>query len=167
MPMYAAVTDSPLGPLTVVATETAITALDWGDLRGDRIGNRITDQAIAALEQYFAGVRDALADLPTAPDVTPFRQKVLTAMQRIPAGNVYTYGELGQAAGASPGAVRAVGSACATNPIPIIIPCHRVVASGGPARGSNLGGFSGLGGLDTKRWLLRHEGWQPEMATLL
>ena len=150
---------TPLGTLTVHAHEVAITALNWGDQVGGASGNAITAQAIAALARYFDGDVAALDDLPVDPDVTPFRRQVLAAMRRIPAGQVDTYGSLGRAAGASPGAVRAVGSACATNPIPIIIPCHRVVAAGG-----KMGGFSGAGGLDTKKWLLRHEGWQPMRA---
>ena len=150
---------TPLGMLTVHAHDAAITALNWDDKVGGAPGNAITAQAIEALAAYFDGDITALDDLPVDPDVTPFRRQVLTAMRRIPAGQVDTYGDLGRAAGASPGAVRAVGSACATNPIPIIIPCHRVVAAGG-----KMGGFSGAGGLDTKEWLLRHEGWQPMRA---
>lgn len=155
---------TPLGTLTVHAHEAAVTALLWDDHAHQAVGNAVTAQAVAALARYFDGDLTALDDLPVDPDVTPFRRQVLAAMRRIPAGQVDTYGDLGRAAGASPGAVRAVGSACATNPIPIIIPCHRVVAAGG-----KMGGFSSPGGLDTKQWLLRHEGWQPmrSQSTLL
>ena len=168
---WAARLETPLGILTVWANERAITKLDWVDTvppeAADRPGNAITDQALSALSAYFApdearGDVTALDHLPVAPAVTPFRQQILTAMRQIPAGQVHTYGDLAKAAGVSPGAVRAGGSACATNPIPIIIPCHRVVAAGG-----KMGGFSGLGGLDTKQWLLHHEGWAPHTPRLL
>lgn len=159
---YAQAVETPIGTLTVHAHDQAITALDWDDQVGDAVGNDVTAQAVAALEAYFGGDVTALDALPVYPAVTPFRRQILTAMRQIPAGQVDSYGALGKAAGASPGAVRAVGSACATNPIPIIIPCHRVVAAGG-----KMGGFSGAGGLDTKEWLLRHEGWQPAAPQFL
>ena len=81
--------------------------------------------------------------------MTPFQRSVLAALSTIPAGEVVTYGELAAAAG-KPGAARAVGNVMASNPIPLILPCHRVVATNG------LGGFTG--GLDIKRKLLRLEG---------
>ncbi|HEX2022040.1 MAG TPA: MGMT family protein [Candidatus Thermoplasmatota archaeon] len=83
--------------------------------------------------------------------VTPFRRRTLEALRRVPAGEVVTYGDLARMLG-SPGASRAVGGAMATNPIPIVVPCHRVVASNG------IGEYSGVGSLDTKRALLRLEG---------
>lgn len=157
-PIYTGHMETPVGAITVVANDRAVTELLWGDERGANgqpaNPNAVVEHALAALGQYFDGDGDALRALPTEPAVTAFRSKVLDAMRRIPPGTTQTYGELAKAAEASPGAVRAVGSACATNPIPIIIPCHRVVAAGG-----KIGGFSGLGGLDAKQWLLRHEGW--------
>ncbi|MBV6634072.1 MAG: methylated-DNA--[protein]-cysteine S-methyltransferase [Alphaproteobacteria bacterium] len=151
---YAGFMDTPVGPITVFANDLAVTELGWGTERTADRPNAIVEQALAALTRYFDGDGGALGDLPTAPDVTEFRARILSAMRRIPPGTTKTYGELGKAARVSPGAVRAVGSACATNPIPIIIPCHRVVAAGG-----KMGGFSGLGGLNAKQWLLRHEEW--------
>ena len=82
---------------------------------------------------------------------TAFQQRVLAACRRIPAGRVLTYGGLAQRAG-RPGAARAVGRALAANPVPLVIPCHRVVASDG-----SLGGFSAAGGVDLKRRMLDHE----------
>lgn len=85
-------------------------------------------------------------------NVPPFHRKVYTALCEIPAGKTITYAELARRAG-SPGAARAVGQAMAKNPFPIIIPCHRVVAGNG-----KLGGYSGRGGVATKRALLELEG---------
>lgn len=86
------------------------------------------------------------------PVATPFAQQVYEGARRIPAGQVMTYGELAQAIG-RPGAVRAVGSALGKNPVPLLVPCHRIVAASGKP-----GGFTSPGGLDTKRWLLAGEG---------
>lgn len=81
--------------------------------------------------------------------LTPFRVKIMEALRRVPAGETLTYGELAAAAG-NPGAARAVGNVMARNPVPLLVPCHRVVATNG------LGGFTG--GLDVKKKLLRLEG---------
>jgi O-6-methylguanine DNA methyltransferase len=107
---------------------------------------------VAQLQEYFAGKRlqfDARLNLES---LTSFQQRVLQAAQGIPAGTVWTYGQLAQSIG-RPRASRAVGQALGRNPVPIIVPCHRVIASDG-----SLGGYSGGGGLDSKRWLLRLEG---------
>lgn len=101
------------------------------------------------LAQYFAGRRDAF-DLPMALDVTRFQTKVLRAVGRIPYGQTRSYGEIARAAG-QPRAARAVGQAVGANPLPLLIPCHRVLAAQG-----RLGGFGG--GLVWKRFLLRLEG---------
>lgn len=87
----------------------------------------------------------------------PFEQEVLAALRRIPAGEVRTYGEIAQAVG-QPGAARAVGTACARNPVPLLIPCHRVVRSDG-----GLGGYSLTGGVGLKRRLLESEGAIPSL----
>lgn len=94
-------------------------------------------------------------DLPLAPGGTEFRQRVWRELVRIPAGTVLTYGELARRLGTSP---RPIGGACGANPVPPVVPCHRVVASDG------LGGFMGhVDGhpLAVKQWLLRHEGVLP------
>lgn len=104
---------------------------------------------IKAVERYFATGKDTFS--PYSPDytgMTPFRKKVMQELRKVPAGATVTYGGLASACG-SPGAARAVGNVMATNPVPLFVPCHRVVATNG------LGGFSG--GLDVKRSLLKLE----------
>lgn len=102
------------------------------------------------LDEYFAGTRTAF-DLPLDLRLArgPFRREVLGHLQQIPVGQTRTYAELAVIAG-RPRAVRAVGSGCATNPVPVVIPCHRVLRTGGA-----LGGY--LGGTRRKQWLLDHE----------
>lgn len=102
------------------------------------------------LDAYFAGRLDALDDIPCQPDGTPFQQQVWTALRKIPAGQTLSYGALARRLG-NPKAMRAVGLANGSNPIPIVIPCHRVIGSDG-----SLTGYGG--GLERKRWLLAHEG---------
>jgi methylated-DNA-[protein]-cysteine S-methyltransferase len=139
---------SPIGDLTLSEETGTIVALDWGWTR-DQTETTLLHEAKRQLERYFDGeLRDF--DLPLAPAGTPFRQKVWRAMQEIPAGETRSYGELAAAVGS---AARAVGGACGANPIPVIIPCHRVLAAAGA-----LGGYSGDGGLETKVALLRLEG---------
>ena len=105
------------------------------------------------LEAYFAGTLTSF-DLPLAPDVTPFRAGVLAALERIPYGQTCSYRDIAEGVG-NPRAVRAVGGAIGSNPLPIVIPCHRVIGSSGA-----LTGFGG--GLEAKRFLLdlerRHSG---------
>ncbi|WP_454020275.1 methylated-DNA--[protein]-cysteine S-methyltransferase [Azospirillum sp. Marseille-Q6669] len=139
--------DSPLGLLTLTSAAGAIVALDWGRLGDDR-PDPVLEEAARQLRDYFAGTRLDF-DLPLSPRGTAFRQKVWAAMQGIPYGGVLTYGDVARLLDTAP---RAVGGACGANPIPVIIPCHRIVGGGGAP-----GGYSGLGGLQTKDWLLRHE----------
>jgi methylated-DNA-[protein]-cysteine S-methyltransferase len=109
-------------------------------------------RAAAALTRYFGGDPAALSDLPVAPVGTPFQRRVWQRLSAIPPGEALSYGALARELGTS---ARAVGGACRTNPIPLVIPCHRVVATNG------LGGYSGERGGDwlaKKRWLLAHEG---------
>jgi methylated-DNA-[protein]-cysteine S-methyltransferase len=104
---------------------------------------------VKALERYFkSGKGDFQGFSPDLSGMTPFRKKVMQELCEVPAGTTITYGELAAAAG-SPGAARAVGNVMAANPVPLFVPCHRVVATQG------LGGFSG--GLDVKRALLKLE----------
>ncbi|MFE1318017.1 methylated-DNA--[protein]-cysteine S-methyltransferase [Kitasatospora phosalacinea] len=105
--------------------------------------------AVAQLTAYFAGERTAF-DLPLAPVGTPFRQQVWDALDDIPYGTTLTYGQLADAAGQPPRAVRAVGGAVGANPLLIVRPCHRVMGANG-----SLTGFAA--GIDAKRWLLAHE----------
>lgn len=140
--------DSPLGPLTVTETDGALTALDWR--RMPRVDESpLLAEAARQLCAYFAGALRAF-DLPLAPQGTPHQRAIWRTMQTIPFGATMTYGEVATAVGSAP---RAVGTACGRNPLPIIIPCHRVLAAGG-----RLGGYSGTGGLATKRFLLALEG---------
>lgn len=136
--------DSPLGPLLLTSVDGALTALDW--TRADRDApDALLDKAARQLDAYFAG-RLHRFDLPLRPAGTPFRQSVWSAMLAIPYGGTATYGGVARALGSGP---RAVGGACGANPIPVIIPCHRILGGGGAA-----GGYSGLGGLETKAFLL-------------
>lgn len=119
--------------------------------RDDRTGQRI----VRELGEYFAGERQAF-DLPLQPAATPFQQAVREALVRIPFGEVRSYGELARELG-RPGAARAIGQANACNPYPILVPCHRVVASGGRL-GGYMGDWGEGDGVAIKRWLLGHEG---------
>lgn len=147
---------SPLGPLTLVARDGALTELRWGRAAREDESNLMT-RASAALAAYFAGeLRDF--DLPVAPEGTAHDRKVWRAMRNIPAGQTRTYGEVARAIGSGP---RAVGTACGRNPVPIVVPCHRIVAANGA-----IGGYSGQGGPETKRFLLELEGVLTSRATL-
>jgi methylated-DNA-[protein]-cysteine S-methyltransferase len=106
------------------------------------------DQAKRQLDEYFAGSRRRF-DLRMKPMATPFQTRVLTALQRIPYGETRSYKDIAACIG-EPNSVRAVGGANGRNPLPIVIPCHRVIGSGG-----QLTGFGG--GLEAKRFLLDHE----------
>ncbi len=103
--------------------------------------------ARAQLEEYFAGERREF-DLPLAPEGSDFQKRVWAALREIPFGETRSYGDLAESLGSSP---RAVGRANATNPICVIVPCHRVIGADG-----TLTGYAG--GMDNKRWLLEHEG---------
>jgi methylated-DNA-[protein]-cysteine S-methyltransferase len=138
---------SPLGPLYSVVRDGLLCELAYDD---DRRGGRADPTVARALEAYFAGELDALDRIPVEPAGTPFQQTVWAALRRIPTGTTTSYGALARSIGA-PAAMRAVGAANGRNPIAIVIPCHRVVASDG-----RLHGYGG--GLDRKRWLLEHEG---------
>lgn len=142
--------NSPVGAITVFAFEDQIVALDWGFV--DEVESTpVLEEAQKQLTAYFAGRLQSF-DLPLAPDGTDFQKIVWQAMGKIPMGQTATYKELAAMAG-SPKAFQSVGTACGLNPIPIIIPCHRVLAAG-----DKPGGYSGHGGLETKRALLKIEG---------
>lgn len=111
----------------------------------------VLKQAQLELEEYFAGRRRSFAVPLDLSGQAPFTGRVLEALRAVPFGATLTYGELALRAG-NPRAARAAGSAMAVNPLPIVIPCHRVIAAGG-----RLGGYSGGGGVRTKEWLLAFE----------
>lgn len=143
------VVPSPLGPLTLFADHGKIVVLEWGKGTQDSNPPPVLNEAAAQLEAYFAGKLHRF-DLPLAPHGTAFQIKVWEAMLRIPYGETRSYGDIAREIGC--GAARPIGGACGKNPIPVIIPCHRILGTG------NFGGYSGQGGLDTKRILLRLEG---------
>lgn len=139
--------------MTLAEEKEAITALFWGvtERRGQQ--TPVLSRAALLLGRYFAGEQEAF-DLPLEPSGTAFDRRVWQVLRTIPWGETRTYGEVARQAGGSP---RAVGRAAGRNPIPIIIPCHRVVAADG------LGGFSAPGGGTTKRALLALEGnWHAD-----
>jgi methylated-DNA-[protein]-cysteine S-methyltransferase len=138
---------TPLGDITVSEDDGAIVALDWGRGR-DQQETPLLREARTQLHDYFDGARTAF-DLTLAPFGSAFRQRVWAAMRAIPAGETRTYGQVASLLGSAP---RAVGQACGANPIPIIIPCHRITANNGA-----LGGYSGAEGPATKRVLLALE----------
>jgi len=137
---------SPVGDITVSEEDGAIVALDWGWGR-DQADSALLRRAFAQLQAYFDGALTVF-DLPLAPAGTAYRQRVWQALCAIPYGQTRSYIEIAAVAG---GSARSVGQANGDNPIPLIIPCHRVVAT------THLGGYSGGDGLATKRWLLALE----------
>ncbi|MPY70048.1 MAG: methylated-DNA--[protein]-cysteine S-methyltransferase [Alphaproteobacteria bacterium] len=146
---------SPLGPLTVTEADGAIVSLDWGwRARQGEAENGLLGLARDQLMEYFDGARTGFA-LPLSPAGTPFQRRVWRQMMAIPYGATQSYGEMAALCG---GGARAVGTACGRNPIPVIIPCHRVVATGG-----RIGGYSGGGGPATKNFLLTLESGEARM----
>ena len=144
------VMNTPLGQITLFEADATLVALEWG--RAPEPGtspSALLIEARSQLDAYFDRRRQTF-DLPLAPAPTPFQNSVRAAMLSIPFGSVRSYGDL--ATDIASGA-RAVGTACGRNPLPLIVPCHRVVAAAG-----RIGGYTGGMGLDTKRALLRFEG---------
>ncbi len=157
------VIESPLGPIYIAAGARGVCSVEFGTeanaflsqldpLARTEWNPAALAAATAQLRDYFAGRRSHI-DLPVdLGSLTPFQRKVLQTARRIPPGKVWTYGQMAHSIG-KPQAGRAVGQALGRNPAPIVIPCHRVIASDG-----SLGGYSGGGGLESKRLLLRLEG---------
>jgi methylated-DNA-[protein]-cysteine S-methyltransferase len=158
--------DSPLGPLTLVANDNgAICGLHMdGPSRSNtarNYGQRKAagfEQAIEQLDAYFAGKLHEF-DLELAPEGNPFQLEVWKQLLLIPFGKTRSYGEIAEAVGDRMLA-RSVGTACGSNPIPVIIPCHRVIGSDG-----SLVGFGG--GLKRKEFLLHHENPERPIALTL
>ena len=140
---------SPVGDLTIFEADGELVALEWGRAEVGAAPSPLLKDAKRQLEDYFDRKR-RMFDLPLAPAGSPFQRRVWDCMQRIPYGAVASYAALARETSSGP---RAVGTACGKNPLPIFIPCHRVVASGG------IGGYSGGQGLPTKRTLLALEGY--------
>ncbi len=155
---------SPVGELVLTASDAGLTAIyfptsrhgpprveskGWVEDDGPGVASAILARACQQLQEYFAGTRTAF-DLSLAASGTAFERRVWELLRAIPYGTTTSYGALARRLG-DPRATRAVGAANGKNPIPIIVPCHRVVGSRG-----ELTGFGG--GIDRKRWLLEHEG---------
>jgi methylated-DNA-[protein]-cysteine S-methyltransferase len=156
MPIERTIMESPLGILELVASAGAITQINFcqnaptGELAGQRSIHRpLLREATRQIEAYFSGKRHDFS-LPLQPEGTAFQMQVWNAVREIPFGSTATYGEIAQRIG-RPQAARAVGAANGCNPLPIVIPCHRVVGCGG-----RLTGYGG--GLAAKHHLLSLEG---------
>ena len=159
---------TPVGELTLIASGQGLRAVRWpGEALGSAVDRRLSLRdsvpeptarvdapaailraAAAQLRDYFAGVRTSF-DLPLAPTGTPFQRTAWEVLRGIPFGTTISYGEQARRLG-DPLKARAVGAANGRNPIPIIVPCHRVIGADG-----SLTGFSA--GVERKAWLLRHE----------
>ena len=145
--VYSASLVTPIGALCAHSDGAAITSLEWraSSAQDDRPE---LNEALAQLEAYFEG-RLQHFDLPLEVKGSDFQRQVCGEMSKIAFGETVSYGDIAAAVN-SP--AQTVGTACGGNPIPVIIPCHRVL------RANGLGGYSGVGGVETKVWLLRHEG---------
>jgi methylated-DNA-[protein]-cysteine S-methyltransferase len=141
--------ETPFGPVTAAVNESgALTTLKFG--AAERSDNGAGNPAIARqLAEYFAGTRKAF-DLPIAPCGTAFQKRIWSELMRVPYGETISYAELAKRAG-SPGAARAVGRANATNPIAIVVPCHRVIGADGSLTGYAYGVERKRGLLDLER----------------
>ena len=164
--------DSPIGELTCLVRNDVLVAVAFNRDTGgtiEKVRRRFAGEAVrdaresagvrAAFERYFGGDTAALDALAADPGGTPFQSKVWMALREIAAGSTWSYEDLARRVG-SPSAVRAVGAANGANPIPLVLPCHRVIGKNG-----KLVGYGG--GMERKTWLLRHEGFLPLAAPLL
>lgn len=156
--------DSPVGPLMLAADEAGLRHIEFRDNRhpADRAGwhggdSEVLQAAETQLGEYFAGERRNF-DLPLAPQGTAFQLAVWRELANIPYGDTISYAQLAQRLG-NPNGTRAVGAANGRNPLPIVLPCHRVIGADG-----SLTGFGG--GLPTKEYLLRLEGALPQQSGL-
>ncbi len=141
---------SPFGPLSISEFGRHIVALDWHEAETNN-SSPLLEEAKAQMADYFSGKLKNF-DLPLAPRGNQFQQDVCREMLKIPYGETCTYGDIAKTLNTYG---QPVGNACGGNTIPIIIPCHRVLASSG------LGGYSGEGGVERKIALLKHEGGYP------
>jgi methylated-DNA-[protein]-cysteine S-methyltransferase len=149
--MASARVDTPIGPVGLVASDVGLRFVRFD---GERVrpegSSPVLDEACAQLEAYFAG--DLIDfDLPFDLQGTDFQRRCWLALATIPYGQTVSYGEQARRLGLGPASARAVGAANGQNPLPIVLPCHRVIGANG-----SLTGFGG--GLPTKRFLLEHEG---------
>lgn len=142
--------DTWLGRMSIHETDGAITQLLWNG-SGRKEETPVLKEAAAQLQAYMNGKLEKF-DLPLSPKGGDLHQAVFRAMLAIPFGETRTYGDVARELDTYG---QPVGQACGANPIPIIIPCHRILSANG------LGGFSGSGGTETKIALLKHEGGYP------
>ncbi len=147
MEFYCTSIMTPIGTLSLFEEEEKIIVVEWGQVPGGT-ETPLLKEAKAQLSAYFSAQLTKF-DLPLNPHGTPHQQKVWQKMCEIPFGQTKTYGDIAKEIGSSP---RAVGGACGRNPIPVIIPCHRVMGASG-----KLTGYSGGDGVETKQQLLRLE----------
>lgn len=152
---YDGVLSTSIGHLGLLLKENQLVGIHFlpTDFSISESQNPIVTKIITQLQSYFKNANHSF-DLPLQLEGTPFQQKVWKKLTEIPMSETRTYGELAKALNTAP---RAIGQACRTNPIPIIIPCHRVVAN------TSLGGYSGQTQgelLQRKKWLLQHENAQ-------
>jgi len=154
---------SPLGRLFIAVSEKGLCAIVYRQREDNFVADldsrstlkrdsTATAQVAAQIEEYFAGRRKKFALPLKLSELTSFQRQVLAATSRIRFGQVWTYQRVAQEMHRAKSS-RPVGQALGRNPIPIVIPCHRVIASNG-----GLGGYCGISGRELKRWLLRHEG---------
>ena len=152
---YIARYDSPLGPLTLTADETGLTGISFAAPSVITDDNAVLTQTRHWLDAYFQGETPDPASLPLSLRGTPFQLLIWNRLLAIPYGESVTYGELAREAARQLGkramSAQAIGGAVGRNPIPILVPCHRVLGAG-----NRLTGYSG--GLHIKIWLLTHEG---------
>ncbi len=159
--------ETPIGTMLFVTAGDRLCAVDFADYRPrmeqllrrhypafDLVPGSDSLGVASRTHAYFAGVLTAFDDLPLDAGGTPFQQRVWAALRRIPPGRTLSYGALAAQLG-QPGASRAVGLANGSNPISVVVPCHRVIGADG-----SLTGYGG--GMARKEWLLRHEGALPE-----
>lgn len=148
--MYNQFVVTPIGWLEVVASDTGVQKIIFADFVSEFIPNKITKQCVSELKSYF---KDPKFTFEIPLDIkgtgTSFQHKIWKLLMKIPVGKTKSYIDIAVKAHKG-NAYRAVGSACNKNPVPILIPCHRVISKDG-----SLGGY--VGGIDAKRWLLAHE----------
>jgi methylated-DNA-[protein]-cysteine S-methyltransferase len=145
--LYETCIPSPIGKLTLVADDTSLVRVHFGASK-KRDTSKVLTKATRELEEYFAGKRTRFT-LPLSFAGTKLQEKVWKALAEIPFGETRSYADIAKRVG-SPRAFRAVGNCNNKNPLPIVLPCHRVIGSNG-----SLTGFGG--GIPMKRWLLDHE----------
>jgi methylated-DNA-[protein]-cysteine S-methyltransferase len=149
-PMHSRAVETPIGTLGLVGSEAGLSRVRWSAKGLPDDSCAVLDDAAAQLAAYFAGELIDF-DLPFDLDGTEFQRQCWLALASIPYGQTVSYGEQARRLGLGPDAARAVGAANGQNPLPLVLPCHRVIGADG-----SLTGFGG--GLHIKRFLLEHEG---------